>query len=191
MAPNLLGHGWRRGSDYCVSALAEDLQPYFTNTSYDVIIGHSLGGPVVLALLPFLHKKKATTIIFVDAAFEIPETRVKTLEKIFLEEIDHPRTLDEYMAENPSWSQRDHVLRMLGFSMCDRKTVKGTFRVRLFRCGNGERLLTASAFVANRKTSHGLSVTCGKTSLPLRRLLCWYQIRRAALIVIWSTFLRV
>ncbi|KAG2356401.1 hypothetical protein BDR07DRAFT_1255654, partial [Suillus spraguei] len=45
VAPNLLGHGWRRGTDYRMSTLAEDLRSYFIeDTTYDVIVGLSLGG---------------------------------------------------------------------------------------------------------------------------------------------------
>ncbi|OAX39039.1 alpha/beta-hydrolase [Rhizopogon vinicolor AM-OR11-026] len=72
IARNLLGHAGRRGSDYRVSAFAEDLQPYFATDTYDVVIGHSLGGMVALSLLLFLPKEKETTVILVDPPLEAP-----------------------------------------------------------------------------------------------------------------------
>ncbi|KAG1874005.1 Alpha/Beta hydrolase protein [Suillus tomentosus] len=128
VAPNLLGHAWRRGTDYRVSTLAEDIRPYFVmDTHYDVIIGHSLGGLVTLSLLPFLPKTKETTVILLDPPFE----RLETLEKEriwFLKEIADARTADEYMAENPAWSRGDSMLRALGIAMCDRTVVEAIFK---------------------------------------------------------------
>src|ERR1700710_29868 len=88
VAPNLLGHAWRRGTNYRVSTLAEDLRPYFVmNTSYDVIIGHSLGGAGALSLLPFLPKGKETTIVLVDPALEVPDEQLAENKKLFLNEV--------------------------------------------------------------------------------------------------------
>ncbi|KAG0702370.1 Alpha/Beta hydrolase protein [Suillus ampliporus] len=128
VAPNLLGHAWRRGTDYRVSAFAEDLRPYFAmDTSYDVIIGHSFGGPVTLALLPFLPNTKETTIVLLDPALELTEETVKVNTDWFLNEMANIRPAEEHMAENPGWSRRDSVFRALGVAMCD-PTVVEVFR---------------------------------------------------------------
>ncbi|KAG1753770.1 uncharacterized protein EDB91DRAFT_1077475 [Suillus paluster] len=128
VAPNLLGHASRRGTDYRVSAFAEDLRPYFVmDTSYDVIIAHSFGGPVALSLLPFLPKTKETTIILVDPVLEVAEEKLKVNRNWFLTEMANVRTTEEHMTENPAWSRRDSVLRALGVSMCD-PTVVEVFR---------------------------------------------------------------
>ena len=70
MAPNLLGHGFRRGTDFAVGNLAKDIQPYFVNAHYDIIMGHSLGGAVLAELLPFLPQSRPISIILVDPALE-------------------------------------------------------------------------------------------------------------------------
>jgi pimeloyl-ACP methyl ester carboxylesterase len=101
-----------------VSAFAEDLQPYFATDTYDVIIGHSLGGTVALSLLPFLPKEKETTVILVDPPLEAPDRPGIDKNVIMV----RTQTVDEYMAENPAWSRVDCVLRVLGVSMCDRTT---------------------------------------------------------------------
>ncbi|KAG0702371.1 Alpha/Beta hydrolase protein [Suillus ampliporus] len=128
VAPNLLGHGWRQGTDYRVSAFAEDLRQYFVmDTSYDVIIAHSFGGPVALSLLPFLPKTKETTIILVDPVLEVAEEKLKTNKNWFLNEMTNVRTTEERMVGNPAWSRRDSVLRTLGVAMCN-PTVVGVFQ---------------------------------------------------------------
>ncbi|OAX39177.1 alpha beta-hydrolase [Rhizopogon vinicolor AM-OR11-026] len=129
VAPNLLGHAWRqRGSDYSVSSIAEDLRSYFVmGTSYDVIIGHSLGGPVALSLLPFLPKKEVT-VILVDPAIEVPHELAEMFQELFVKEVVTLRTPDEHMAENPAWSRSSCVQRMMGLSMCDSTTIKSLFQ---------------------------------------------------------------
>jgi pimeloyl-ACP methyl ester carboxylesterase len=113
-----------------VPVLAEDLQPYFAmDTSYDVIIGHSLGGTVALALLPLLPKEKETTVILVDPPLEIPEEKSKIDKVMILHSVTSVKTADEYMAENPAWSRVHCVLRTLAASMCDGTVVESIFAV--------------------------------------------------------------
>jgi len=127
VAPNLLGHAGRRGSDYRLSTLAEDLQPYFVKNTYDVIIGHSLGGTVALSLLPFLPKEKETTVILVDPPLEVPVERFEIDKNRILKEFTNAKTVEQRMAENPALSRVDCVLRTLAVSMCDRTVVESIF----------------------------------------------------------------
>ena len=132
IAPNLLGHAWRQGNDYRVSALAEDLLPYFgMDTSYDVIIGHSLGATVTLSLLPFLPKTKETTVVLLDPPLEVPTEHFDMLKDMFLKEAANTKSVDEWMAENPSWSRRDCVLRIQGLSVCGSAAIKGILQVNV------------------------------------------------------------
>ncbi|KAG1862422.1 Alpha/Beta hydrolase protein [Suillus tomentosus] len=125
VAPNLLGHAWRQGADYRISNIAEDLRSYFAmGTSYDVIIGHSLGGPLVLSLLPFLPKTQETTVILLDPALELTEEKIKLNTQFVLDEMSRIRTPEEHMAENPTWSRRDCILRVLGMAMYDRAAIE-------------------------------------------------------------------
>lgn len=120
VAPNLLGHAWRWSTDYRVSNIAEDLRPYFAmGTSYDVIIGHSLGGPVTLSLLPFLPKAQNTTVILLDPALELKEEKIKMNAQLVENELTRIRAPEEHMADNPAWSRRDCISRVLGMAMCD------------------------------------------------------------------------
>lgn len=125
VAPNLLGHAWRQRTDYRISNIAEDLRSYFAmGTSYDVIIGHSLGGPVALSLLPFLPKTQETTVILLDPALELTEEKIKSNTQLVLNEMSRIRTPEEHMAENPTWSRRDSTLRVLGMAMYDRAAIE-------------------------------------------------------------------
>jgi len=96
--------------------------------SYDVIIGHSLGAIVALALLP-LFKTKDTTAILVDPALEISDEEIQMREDYLVREVTSTKTVDQCMAENPAWSRRDCMLRMMGLSMCDSGVIKDIFRV--------------------------------------------------------------
>ncbi|KAG1730353.1 Alpha/Beta hydrolase protein [Suillus lakei] len=138
VAPNLLAHGWREGNtDYRISAFAEDLRSYFVmDMSYDVIIGHSFGGSVALSLLPFLPKKKETTVILLDPGLELTEKRGGINSNLFLKEIANVKAADVHMVQNPAWSRRDCVLRTLGFSMCNRSAVE-VFRQNSLWSSNG------------------------------------------------------
>ncbi|KAG2043164.1 Alpha/Beta hydrolase protein [Suillus americanus] len=125
IAPNLLGHGGRRCTDYRISDFAEDLQPYFTlDMFYDVIIGHSFGCLMTLSLLPFLPKTRETTVILVDPPVDRTEVQVNVYENLFLEWTANVKTAEEHMAENPAWSRRDCVLRTLGIAIVDPNTVE-------------------------------------------------------------------
>lgn len=132
------------------------------DTSYDVIIGHSLGGAVALSLLPLLSNTKETTVILLDPALELTKEIADECENWFLKEIANLRTADDHMAENPAWSRGDSMLRALGISMCDHTVVKRIFKV-IVLASKWETLLTSAV---NSITGHGLSVACSKTFHP-------------------------
>jgi len=77
-----------------------------------------------MSLFPFLPRTKETTVILVDPVVEIPDAALVNNKNTFLEEIENPKSADEWMAENPSWSQRDCVLRAHGISMCTSAVAK-------------------------------------------------------------------
>ncbi|KAG2040501.1 Alpha/Beta hydrolase protein, partial [Suillus americanus] len=126
VAPNLLGHAWRRGTDFRMSTLAEDLRAYFINdTSYDVVVGCSLGGTVALSLLQFLPKTKEVTVILLDPPIE-REATVEMDKSWVLDIVSNVKTTKD-LVEEFGWSRHACVLAVLGVSMCDRTTVEGVF----------------------------------------------------------------
>jgi pimeloyl-ACP methyl ester carboxylesterase len=140
-----------------MSNIAEDLRPYFAmGTYYDVIIGHSFGGPVTLSLLPFLPKTQNTTVILLDPALELTEEKIKMNAQLVENELTRIRTPEEHMVDNPAWSRRDCISRVLGMAMCDRNAIE-MFRV-LFQFLRWLASLTGSVLTLNSKTRRGLSV---------------------------------
>ena len=108
-----------------MSALAEDLLPYFAmDTSYDVIIGHSLGGTVTVTLFPLLPRAKETIVILLDPVLEVPADKLESDEKEILYGMERPKTADDLMTANPSWSRRDCVVAAQGIPACTSAVVR-------------------------------------------------------------------
>ncbi|KIJ60993.1 hypothetical protein HYDPIDRAFT_177195 [Hydnomerulius pinastri MD-312] len=126
-APNLLGHGYRRSNKFRITEFAEDLRPYFANTVYDVIIGHSLGGNVALALMPFLPQDRTTPVILVDPGLELDQHLVESIRKIYTEEIRNVRSIEAQMAENPLWTREEAAYRVLALRMAQSNLVEEVF----------------------------------------------------------------
>ncbi|KIJ11453.1 hypothetical protein PAXINDRAFT_15667 [Paxillus involutus ATCC 200175] len=127
-APNMLGHGYRRSDDLRLSALAEDLRSYFAgDVVYDVIVGHSLGADVTLALIPFLPTDKMTAMVLVDPALEFDQEFLARIEKGSTEKILNVRSVEAQMADHPTWTRQNAVTRVMGLHMAQGDAVKQTF----------------------------------------------------------------
>ncbi|KAG2145272.1 hypothetical protein DEU56DRAFT_732336, partial [Suillus clintonianus] len=108
--PNLIGHVLRQPSvDFQVQTSANDLVPYLQAAEYDIVIGHSIGGLVVISLLKFLSKTRLTPMVLVDLLVELTA-----------DEIAHRKdattnlTAEDYMALNFLWTKKDAIWRVLG-----------------------------------------------------------------------------
>ena len=138
VAPNLLSHGFRRGTDFSVGNLAKVIQPYFLNTHYDIVIGHSLGGAVLAELLPFLAQRRPISAILVDPALEATPDFIDTLKRRISDAIANVRPIEAHMADNPNWTRVDAITRIVGFHMymSDEAMVQ-TFAVSTWRFSRG------------------------------------------------------
>ena len=99
--------------------------------SYDVIIGHSFGGTVLLSLFPFLPKTKEITVILVDPVLELSDANLKGDTNIFLRNAAKAKSADDLMAENPTWSRPDCVSMALGISACASANIRDVFEVNI------------------------------------------------------------
>ena len=136
MAPNLLGLGFRRCTDFSVGNLAKDIQPYFTNTNthYDIIIGHSLGGAILAELLPSLPQYRPISAVLVDPALEVSSDMVDTYTRFLSDEIANIRPIEAYMADNPNWTRVDAITRAIGLhTYMSVETVVQVFAVSTWR----------------------------------------------------------
>ncbi|KAG2357629.1 Alpha/Beta hydrolase protein [Suillus spraguei] len=113
VAPNLLGHALRMpGADFRVQTLADDLLPYLQATEYDIVIGHSMGGLVVLSLLKYLPKTRPTSVVIIDSSLEITAEQMAIRKVTVLD--DARVTVEDHMALNPLWTRQDAIWRWLG-----------------------------------------------------------------------------
>ncbi|KAI9570439.1 Alpha/Beta hydrolase protein [Boletus coccyginus] len=124
-APDLLGHGnARRSSDYTIVALAEELRPLFTTAgggdrTYDIVVGHSLGGIVAAALFPLLKSIRPVRVILVDPPLEVAPESVAFHKKRFLDIVRNPKTPEAYLRECPQWTVKDAISISTGVHLCD------------------------------------------------------------------------
>lgn len=66
VAPDLLGHGMApRNDTYKIEDFVANILPRVADRDIDLLIGHSLGGPVSLGLYPHL-KNKPGRVVLVD-----------------------------------------------------------------------------------------------------------------------------
>jgi pimeloyl-ACP methyl ester carboxylesterase len=115
IAPNLLSHACRTpGSDFRIQTLADDLLPYFEAAEYDIVIGHSVGGLVVLSLLKYLPKTKPTSVVVIDAAVELSAEEMVERRVRFSSDVRSNHNVEDYMALNPLWTREDAIWRVLG-----------------------------------------------------------------------------
>ncbi|KAG1741662.1 Alpha/Beta hydrolase protein [Suillus lakei] len=115
VAPNLLGHALRKsGADFLVQTLADDLLPYLQAAEYDIIIGHSMGGLVVLSLLKHLPKTRPTSVILVDSSVELTAEQMADRRVKVYKDVKTNPTAEDYMTLNPLWTREDAIWRLLG-----------------------------------------------------------------------------
>jgi pimeloyl-ACP methyl ester carboxylesterase len=116
VAPNLLGHVLRMpGVDFKVQTLADDLLHYLQAAEYDIIIGHSMGGAVVLSLLKYLPKTRPTSVVLIDTSVELTADQIAARRARASNDTRvHPNlTIEDHMALNPLWTREDAIWRSL------------------------------------------------------------------------------
>ncbi|KAF9226449.1 alpha/beta-hydrolase [Gyrodon lividus] len=126
-APNLIGHGSRRSTDYRISSIVEDLYPYFSGRNYDLIVGHSLGGVITASLFPYLSQSHHTAIVLVDPPLQQGAEAIAVKDAIFADSCINIKSAEAYLAENPLWTREDSVFRELGTRLCTAEVVHDIF----------------------------------------------------------------
>jgi len=118
IAPNLLGHALRKpGVDFKIQTLADDLLPYFEDAEYDIIIGHSMGGLVVLSLLKYLPKDRPVSVVLIDSTLEMTAEQKVERRVRWSEDVKSNRSAEDYAALNPLWTREDAIWRVLGIQI--------------------------------------------------------------------------
>ncbi|KAF8447498.1 Alpha/Beta hydrolase protein [Boletus edulis BED1] len=131
IAPDLLGHGHaRRGTDYTIAAMVEELKPLLTLPGHDyehpyqIVIGHSLGGVVASALIPFLECSRPVRVVLVDPPLKPPQETTAIYADAIANNFKNPKTPEEYLRENPLWTREDAILKYSSVGLCDSAAVR-------------------------------------------------------------------
>ncbi|KAJ7464025.1 Alpha/Beta hydrolase protein [Mycena latifolia] len=122
IAPDLLGHGHApRAASYTiadfVTALLPALEP--ERGRVDLLIGHSLGGVIAMALIPHLLPAPKLRLVLVDPALDIDVPSIALIREDVVDETLHPGTVASYQAANPRWTEADCAIKVLGAVLCD------------------------------------------------------------------------
>jgi len=103
-APDLRGHGSSpRGDDLSIDSYRRDVLAL--GTSWDLVVGHSLGGAIALACSE-IDPHLAERLVLVDPAIDSVVT-ARFLETV--PEPQKPSTAEQVAAEHPRWDLRDVV----------------------------------------------------------------------------------
>ncbi|KIM62889.1 hypothetical protein SCLCIDRAFT_1214689 [Scleroderma citrinum Foug A] len=118
VAPTLLGHGFRTGTDFRLTTLAEDLQPFLAETDYDVVIGHSMGAAITTILLSSLPRSRPISVILVDPSLEFTPEFIEEKKVEWPNTVANVKSVEAYMAEYPTWTRADAITRVFGLQAC-------------------------------------------------------------------------
>jgi pimeloyl-ACP methyl ester carboxylesterase len=104
VAPDLRGHGLSPPCNrYTFANFASDLAPLATE--WDLIVGHSLGGPIVASLLGM--GVNASRTVLLEPVLEIPDDQFDALMAAQLSEADPCADAANLLAANPTWHALD------------------------------------------------------------------------------------
>jgi alpha-beta hydrolase superfamily lysophospholipase len=89
--------------------------PYLQAAEYDIVIGHSMGGVVVLSLLKYLPKTRPTSVVLIDTSVELTAEQVVARKARASNDarVYPTLTVEEHMASNPLWTREDAIWRSL------------------------------------------------------------------------------
>lgn len=124
-APDLRGHGRSPATEsYAFAAMAADVASI--GTGWDLIVGHSLGGPI--ACLVAATDPTTRAVLLLDPFLDTPDADFEGLVDDLLSEVDPNATADSISAEQPSWDDEDCFHKAIGARLTSRSAVEGCLR---------------------------------------------------------------
>lgn len=104
VAPDLRGHGRSPSTEsYTFAAMAADVAS--VGEGWDLIIGHSLGGPI--ACLVAAGDPSSRAVLLLDPFLDAPSAEFDELVDDLLSELDPHATAESIAGEQPSWHAED------------------------------------------------------------------------------------
>lgn len=136
VAPDLLGHGlYGTASDYTIENFADALLPLIQQQPpFDVIVGHSLGGLVTLALIKHLALAAVETrihLVLVDPPLEMDSVELEGVKRAVIAEVKDVPTAEQYLRDFKLWTRRDAVLKVTAAQLCSVESVTAILDVSL------------------------------------------------------------
>jgi pimeloyl-ACP methyl ester carboxylesterase len=133
MAPDLIGHGMAHAStDYSIKAFADALLPLLSSSPpFDLIVGHSLGALITIALLPNFRFSGRGRVVLVDPPLEIGAGEpLQMIRKACVDQVLNIKSLHECITQM-NWTETDAAWSILGWQLCKPKVVNTFFDVSL------------------------------------------------------------
>ncbi|EIW75420.1 alpha beta-hydrolase [Coniophora puteana RWD-64-598 SS2] len=134
VAPDLPGHGIAPrlpASSYSLDALSLALKPHVTPGPPDLIIGHSLGGIVMLNLLHngaiCPRPGRCTHVVIIDPPLDLTLEQSDFYGTIFKASARRSPGAEAYRAMFPKWTEEDAAWKVRGDEMCDEACVDALF----------------------------------------------------------------
>jgi pimeloyl-ACP methyl ester carboxylesterase len=97
----------------------------------DLLIGHSLGGVIAMALIPHLLPAPKLRLVLVGPALDIDAPSIALVREDVVDETSHPGTVASYQAANPRWTEADCAIKVLGAVLCDPRACEQVCDVRV------------------------------------------------------------
>lgn len=129
IAPNLLGHGFAPRSDsYQIEDFVNNILPRIGDARVDLLIGHSLGGPVSLSLYPRL-KHKLRRLVLVDPALEVTDARIEGAKNQNLDDVKKRLSPAELLKQEPNWSFNAAAVKSLAVCLASSDAIESIMTV--------------------------------------------------------------
>lgn len=122
-APDLLGHGiGPRADKYLFEDICAMILPHLKETTYDLIIGHSLGGLVAVALMsqlsPAYAERGTLRLVTVDAPLILTPEDHDKYTALFGASTKKTPSIDFYAGLFPLWRREDAAQKVLADELC-------------------------------------------------------------------------
>ena len=119
-APDLRGHGTSpRAATYSFEDFVSDLPP----GSFDLVIGHSLGGAI--SVVAGSRHGYTGGLVLLDPVLEVPEDQWEQIKADQLAELE--LSAETIAASKPHWSERDVALKLEAVAHVDRDAIARAF----------------------------------------------------------------
>ncbi|EIW83890.1 alpha beta-hydrolase [Coniophora puteana RWD-64-598 SS2] len=127
--PDFPGHGFApRQESYSWEDMMEFVKSLLHETTYDLVVGHSMGGLLALRVLhqlPIIYatRQQPLRVVMVDIGISQSKEVVEPFITTFRSLTEHAPEPNLYMKSYPRWTRQDAMLQVLANELCDPEVV--------------------------------------------------------------------